>query len=756
MVPPQSVTPIIVSNPGPLLEIIPVGDNPRVVLVENGQETLVQSAPPGTNFNFIRTVNSITSRPTNVIVGDKGTWVYDGKVNYFDGTTRKEVGTGTESILFKNGVLFFDAQNAPGKVFYFDGATTTQVSDGALVYSSDGAFSSGYYNLLLATNKPGNLVTWKQADGKIALFDGQTIKTLDGSNIGLEKIGLGQAIVGPNVVDISLDRVVYSLFQQDFVKYSNPALDLTFNKIQNLRPPYFLQATPDYIYYGGNTGIVRRANDGSEKSIPGSVYNFNNASTSQGTSVAVGNDLYFTSNDANGISQVYRFNENQAVQISQNTVNAQVTLLTVNNRLFFTASDGSDAEIYSYDGTSLLKVTDNSVEDKPLAPIASADGSTFFWYQTTSAVGGTPLQGQLYNAVQNTFATFEISGNDIYQVSRAQFNAQNGLILAGKQITLPSLAPIDPPLSLSGTDGDDNLIGKSGNDTISGLDGNDTVTGAAGNDILYGNDGCDRLDGGTGNDTIYGGNDNDMINGDDGNDSIYGNEGNDSIDGGQGNDWLVGNQDDDTLFGGAGNDTIYGKSNDDLVQGGDGDDSLYGDSGDDTVTGGAGNDTLYGGTSDDLLVGGAGQDLLFGDGGSDTLIGGASADTLTGGRGDDDFVISFTDFIPPGGSAALSPSWDTLLNFKAREGDVLIIEQAQLDANFVRPVEDVFASVATDELAATSQALLVYSSSTGRLFYNQNSGEVGFGNSVGQVALLDGAPKLTDDSVVFVNGDLPW
>jgi hypothetical protein len=155
MVPPQSVTPIIVSNPGPLLEIIPVGDNPRVVLVENGQETLVQSAPPGTNFNFIRTVNSITSRPTNVIVGDKGTWVYDGKVNYFDGTTRKEVGTGTESILFKNGVLFFDAQNAPGKVFYFDGATTTQVSDGALVYSSDGAFSSGYYNLLLATNETG-------------------------------------------------------------------------------------------------------------------------------------------------------------------------------------------------------------------------------------------------------------------------------------------------------------------------------------------------------------------------------------------------------------------------------------------------------------------------------------------------------------------------------------------------------------------------------------------------------------------------
>jgi Ca2+-binding RTX toxin-like protein len=348
------------------------------------------------------------------------------------------------------------------------------------------------------------------------------------------------------------------------------------------------------------------------------------------------------------------------------------------------------------------------------------------------------LQGEIYNAVQNTLATFVISGNDIYNVAGAEFNAQNGLILAGKQIILPKLAPIDPPLSLNGTNGDDNLIGKGGNDTIYGRGGNDTITGAAGDDTLYGNGGNDLIDGGTGND------------------SIYGNQGDDSINGSQGNDWLAGNQGDDTLIGGAGNDTIYGQNNDDLVQGGDGDDSLSGDSGDDTVTGGAGNDTIYGGASDDLLSGGAGQDLLFGDGGSDTLKGGAGADTLTGGRGDDDFVLSFTDFIPPTGSTTVSPSWDTLLNFKAREGDVLIIEQAQLDANFAKPVEDVFAIVKTDELAAISQASLVYSSSTGRLFYNQNCSETGFGNSVGQIALLDGAPKLTDNSVVFVNGDLPW
>jgi Ca2+-binding RTX toxin-like protein len=643
---PQAVTPIIASNPDPVLEIIYSIDNPRVVLVKNGQETLVQSTPPGTNFNFIRTVNSIKFLPTSVKVGDKGTWVYDGKVNYFDGSTRKEVGTGTESILFKNGVLFFDYKNAPGKVFYFDGATTTQISDSALVYST---LSDSYYNLLLATNKQGDLVTWKQADGKIALFDGQIIKTLDGSNIKLQTAGIGKSIVGPNVVDISPDRVVYSdssFGKSDYlVKYSNPALDLSLGNIRNNNVPYFLQVTPDYIYYRGSTGIVQRANDGSEKSIPGSVRTFNNLSTSQGTSVAIGNDLYFTSKDANGIFQVYRFNENQAVQISQNTVNAQVTLLTVNNRLFFTASDGRDAEIYSYDGTSLLQVTNNSIDDKPLAPIASADGSTFFWYQNTSDdVSGNPLQGELYNAVQNTFATFEISDNDIYQVSRAQFNAQNGLILAGKQITLPSLDLIDPPLSLSGTDGDDDLIGKGGNDTIAGLDGNDTVTGASGNDILYGNDGYDQLDGGTGDDTILGEDGNDTILGEDGNDNLEGNDGNDTIYGGNWSDTILGGDGNDFAYGGLGKDFISGGASIDNLEGNDGSDTILGDEGDDglagqegddSLVGGNGNDRLYGWTGNDHLYGESGDDTLFGDDGNDRLYGESGNDTLFGDNGND-------------------------------------------------------------------------------------------------------------------------
>jgi Ca2+-binding RTX toxin-like protein len=734
---PQSVTPIII--PDPFLEIIPFGDNPRVVLVNNGQETLVQSAPRGTNFNFITTVNGVNSsafRPTNAIVGDKGTWVYDGKVNYFDGTTRKEAGTGTESILFKDGVLFFDARNAPGKVFYFDGTTTTQISDGALVYRS---LELSFNQLLLATNKPGDLVTWKQADGKIALFDGQTIKTLDGSDISLTINGRGRGIVGPEVVDISPDRVVYKSFSRQYiVKYSNPELDL--GPI-GIFPIYFLQATPDYIYYNGvnNGRIVRRSNDGSEKSIPNV---FTNLSTSQGNSLAVGNDLYFKSNDADGISQVYRFNENQAIQISQNTVNAQVTLLAVNNRLFFTASDGNDAEIYSYDGTSLLQVTDNSIEDKPLAPIASADGSTFFWYQKTSNDLNAAFQGELYNAVQNTLATFEISSKDIYQVFSAQFNAQNGLILAGKQITL-SLTPIDPPLSLSGTDRDDYLIGKGGNDTIAGLDGNDTVTGAAGNDILYGNNGSDQLDGGTGNDTIYGGNDNDIINGDEGNDLIFGDNGNDSIDGGQGNDLLVGNQDDDTLFGDDGDDFAFGGTGNDSISGGNGIDNLEGNEGDDTILGGDGNDGLAGQEGDDSLVGGngndrlygwLGNDILIGDAGSDTLYGDSGSDLLTGGADADTFRFG-SDFIT--GAAFSSLGLDTITDFQSGV-DKIQLERSAFSA---LPTTLSFATVADDSLAATRSEIIVYSQGTGSIFYNANGAADGFGDG-GSFAQLTGNPSI--------------
>lgn len=72
----------------------------------------------------------------------------------------------------------------------------------------------------------------------------------------------------------------------------------------------------------------------------------------------------------------------------------------------------------------------------------------------------------------------------------------------------------DPPITrtgtqgnddLSGGSGDDVLTGKKGNDVLRGLGGNDLIKGGGGNDTLYGGDGDDDLRGWKGDDTYTGG-----------------------------------------------------------------------------------------------------------------------------------------------------------------------------------------------------------------------------------------------------------
>jgi hypothetical protein len=61
---------------------------------------------------------------------------------------------------------------------------------------------------------------------------------------------------------------------------------------------------------------------------------------------------------------------------------------------------------------------------------------------------------------------------------------------------------LDVPMTLNGSNGNDELRGGSANDLL---------TGGAGDDVLYGNAGHDRLDGGAGMDTIWGGAGDDLI-----------------------------------------------------------------------------------------------------------------------------------------------------------------------------------------------------------------------------------------------------
>ena len=180
-----------------------------------------------------------------------------------------------------------------------------------------------------------------------------------------------------------------------------------------------------------------------------------------------------------------------------------------------------------------------------------------------------------------------------------------------------------------------------------------------------------------------------------------------------GNDSLYGGDDYDQMYGGEGNDYLSGQNGIDYLNGEEGDDFLKGENDWDFLNGGEGNDTLLGGYGNDRLRGNLGNDtfsfntyLVFN---SDTI----GIDIIYDfGDGNDVIELDKTTF--------------TALSSHAGLG-------------FSKNSE--FAIVGDDSLVATSQAYILYSSSTGNLFYNENGADAGLGNG-GQFATLRDNPDL--------------
>lgn len=365
---------------------------------------------------------------------------------------------------------------------------------------------------------------------------------------------------------------------------------------------------------------------------------------------------------------------------------------------------------------------------------------------------------------------------------------------------------------LMGGAGNDTLNGDAGNDYLNGGAGNDLLNGGTGNDYYIVDSSLDQIveaaDGGFdsvvssanytlssnvenlflgGEATVGTGNNGDnymvanqslatTLNGLDGNDYLIGGAGNDTINGGAGNDYLDGRGGNDLLVGGAGNDyyvidslqdqileapgegvdTVYVLANsnyslptnvENVYLGGNAtsardnsqtnnymganqtlSSTLYGVYGNDTLIGGAGNDYLDGGEDNDIIVGGAGNDRLVGYIGNDTLIGGAGNDTFVmssfGARG----VNIITDFTSGQDKMELHRSFFSGLTA----------------SNLT------FASVTSDQQAAISEAKIVYNSTNGSLFYNQNGAMDSFGGAGGQFASL--TPNLMLGVSDFVVG----
>ncbi|MBD1805023.1 calcium-binding protein [Microcoleus sp. FACHB-SPT15] len=358
--------------------------------------------------------------------------------------------------------------------------------------------------------------------------------------------------------------------------------------------------------------------------------------------------------------------------------------------------------------------------------------------------------------------------------------------------------------TLNGLGGNDTLLGGAGNDTLNGGAGDDTYvidslgdqvveapgagvdsvyvsinytlgndvenlyltgnatlgTGNSSNNYLAANGAlASTLDGLGGNDTLLGGTGNDTLNGGDGNDSLNGGIGNDTLNGGAGDDTYVidsvGDQVVEAPSGGvdsvfiftrnytaftdvenvylAGEAVSYRASASEsldnyLVANSTLNSVIYGIFGKDTLIGGAGNDYLDGGEDNDLITGDAGNDRLVGFWGNDILIGGGGSDRFE----------FFSNASGTSSSFAMM-GVDVITDFTSGQ-DKMVLYTDNNNFSGLSASRFSVAIVTDNNQADKNRADIVYNSTNGSLFYNENGNGNGFGSG-GQFATL--APNLT-------------
>ncbi|MEH2247171.1 calcium-binding protein [Nostoc sp.] len=161
-----------------------------------------------------------------------------------------------------------------------------------------------------------------------------------------------------------------------------------------------------------------------------------------------------------------------------------------------------------------------------------------------------------------------------------------------------------------------------------------------------------------------------------------------------------------------------------------------------TLIGGAGNDQLQGVAGNDTLQGGNGNDILTGGTGDDFLWGGLGDDILTGGAGKDKYLFQNN------GVFSRSLGVDYITEFEARQ-DQIVLSKTTFNAvtNTVGQALTNFAVVANDQLVNANNARIIFSRSSGSLFYNQDGNLLGTG-TVFEFARL-GNPDITLSSSNF-------
>ncbi|BAZ43800.1 hypothetical protein NIES4102_08020 [Chondrocystis sp. NIES-4102] len=520
----------------------------------------------------------------------------------------------------------------------------------------------------------------------------------------------------------------------------------------------------DDIYVVNNTTdiVTEAANEGTDKVDSSVTYtlgdNLENLTLTGTTAInGTGNDLgnNIIGNSANNIISGLAGNDTMAgragndIYVVDNSGDSVTELNgegTDEVKSSVTYTLGAFLEDLTLTGTTAINGTGNNASNKILGNTADNN--------LTGGLGNDTLNGGTGND-----SMIGGIGGDTYIVDSTTDTiteaANEGTDTIESSVTY-TISPNAEHLTLTGTG------------TINGIGnvGLNKIVGNTANNILNGGLGIDTLAGGAGNDTYVVDTITDTI-------TELASQGTDQVNSSVSYD-LGENLENLTLIGSATNGT--GNTLGNSIIGNAADNTLAGGAGNDTLAGGAGNDTYVVDSPLDLVtegvslgtdevsssvsytlganvenltltgtanINGTGNTLgnsIIGNAGNNTLAGGAGNDTLTGGTGSDQFVY---DTNAAFSSIALGK--DILSDFTTGTDKIVLDKTTFTALTSVAgdgfEISGEFAVVTTDANAAISSALIVYNSSSGNLYYNQNRVTDGFGTG-GDFAILANTPTL--------------
>ena len=297
--------------------------------------------------------------------------------------------------------------------------------------------------------------------------------------------------------------------------------------------------------------------------------------------------------------------------------------------------------------------------------------------------------------------------------------------------------------TIEGNDSDNYIDGLGGSDTMIGGNGNETYIVNSSDDSIIenANEGTADAVRSSVNWTLGANIENLTLTGSI-NLSGTGNELKNVITGNSGQNILDGGAGDDTLIGGAGNDTYFVDSPGDSISDASGTETVVSSiswtlgpslenlnlSGTDPITG-------IGNTLKNTIIGNSGNNILDGLTGTDILIGGIGAD-------------SFRFSTKPTFGTSIA---DHITDFNASEGDSIEISASLLGLTMGPTVRLGLSLTTVSNASALTKALgsastLVYDSSNGNLYWNQNGNKSGFGTG-GIFAVLDNKTALSSSNI---------